>query len=215
MKNKRVVVIVDYGMGNILSVKRAIEECGGKAVVSSDADIILKSDKVILPGVGAFGQAVHQLNNFHLFDALKEVSLKGNDLFGICLGMQLLFTRSEEFGEHNGLDIIKGSVELISRKGKQNSNIKVPHIGWKKLIPITGMGDCEGLFNNIKSNDYFYFVHSFMGAPSSRSNIIFNALYEEIEIPAVVKRDSIIGCQFHPEKSGTAGLKIIKNWIKK
>lgn len=215
MKNKRVVVIVDYGMGNILSVKRAIEECGGKAVVSSDADIILKSDKVILPGVGAFGQAVHQLNNFHLFDALKEVSLKGNDLFGICLGMQLLFTMSEEFGEHNGLDIIKGSVELISRKGKQNCNIKVPHIGWKKLTPITGMGACEGLFSNIKSNDYFYFVHSFMGAPSYHSNIIFNALYEEIEIPAVVKKDSIIGCQFHPEKSGTAGLKIIKNWIKK
>ena len=196
-------VIVDYGAGNLFSLKSSLHMIGAEAVVSSDPSDILAADRVILPGVGAFGDAAELLRRGGLDRAVTEKALSGGYILGICLGMQLLFDRSFEDGVHNGLGLIPGDVVPI--KPRLPSGYKVPHIGWNSLeFPSTR----SPLFASMNSGEYVYFVHSFFA--DCDSAFISARTDYGIPLTAAVERGNVLGCQFHPEKSGKAGLRILK-----
>jgi glutamine amidotransferase len=197
------VVIVDYGVGNLFSLVSSFKAIGVDAVASGDKEIIEKADKIILPGVGAFEDAANKLFSSGLAEVVIEQTKKGKPLLGICLGMQLLFDKSFEYGEHKGLSLVKGEIRPISEVIP--SDYKIPHIGWNAL-KITGEKD--GLFKYIKDGDHVYFVHSYYGAKCSES-VIATAEYGT-ELTAAVANGNIYGCQFHPEKSGDVGLNILR-----
>ena len=205
------VAIIDYGIGNVYSVQKAIEFIGHKPVITSDPEIILNSSHSILPGVGAFGVAMSELSKRSLCEVIKEISNKGNYLLGICLGMQLLLDSSDEFGNNKGLGIIPGKVIMIPNKLRNGTSLKIPNIGWKK---ITLSGENK-LFDKITNLDSFYFTHSFMALTDADENSIAKSVYGDHKFDAVIKKDNIIGVQFHPEKSGKSGLNIINNFLKK
>ena len=198
------IVIIDYGAGNLFSVKNALDFLGEESVVSSDPEEIEKADKLILPGVGAFPDAMKQLEEKGLKNVIKKEALK-KPFLGICLGMQMLFETSYEFEEYAGLALIPGRVTLIDGN-KNNENLKVPHMGWSD---IDVMNDCP-LTKGIFKGDRFYFVHSYK-VETEDDNISLFANYGDL-IPGLVFRDNIYGCQFHPEKSGKIGLKLLKNF---
>ena len=197
------VVIVDYGVGNLFSLVSSFKAIGVDAVASGDKEIIEKADKIILPGVGAFEDAANKLFSSGLAEVVIEQTKKGKPLLGICLGMQLLFDKSFEYGEHKGLSLVKGEIRPISEVIP--NDYKIPHIGWNAL-KITGEKD--GLFKYIKDGDHVYFVHSYYGAKCSES-VIATAEYGT-ELTAAVANGNIYGCQFHPEKSGDVGLNILR-----
>ena len=207
------VVIVDYGVGNLLSVQRAFEHFGIQALVTSDFESILAANRVILPGVGAFGNAMDILNSSGLADILRQVIHKGTPFLGICLGMQLLFEESEEFGLHRGLGFIEGRVLCLPDNTLDGKGLKIPHIGWNELYKADSVNWTGTLLAHTQPGDAFYFVHSFMAVPKEESSVLAYTLYGGNHIPAVVQKDSVVGCQFHPEKSGEVGLKILKNFI--
>ena len=196
------VVIVDYGVGNLFSLVSSFSAIGVDAVASGDADTIRKADKIILPGVGAFGDASDKLFNSGLADVIIEQVSLGKPLLGICLGMQLLFERSFEYGEHKGLGLIKGEIRPISDVIPKD--YKIPHIGWNALK----FHKESPLFKYIKDGDCVYFVHSFYGANCDES-VIASAEYGA-NLTASVQNGKVFGCQFHPEKSGKVGLNILK-----
>ena len=196
------VVIVDYGVGNLFSLVSSFSAIGVDAVASGDADTIRKADKIILPGVGAFGDASDKLFNSGLADVIIEQVKLGKPLLGICLGMQLLFERSFEYGEHKGLGLIKGEIRPI--KDVIPSDYKIPHIGWNALK----FHKTSPLFKFIKEGDCVYFVHSFYGANCDES-VIASAEYGA-NLTASVQDGNVFGCQFHPEKSGKVGLNILR-----
>ncbi|MBQ8426841.1 MAG: imidazole glycerol phosphate synthase subunit HisH [Clostridia bacterium] len=196
------IAIVDYGVGNLFSLKSSFKAIGFDAVVTSDKSVIEKADRIILPGVGAFGDAVNKLRASGLDKVVIAEANKGKPLLGICLGMQMLFEKSLEYGEHKGLSLIKGEIRPI--KDVIPENLKIPHIGWNALA-ITGEKD--GLFKYIKDGDFVYFVHSFYGAECD--SVIATAEYG-VPLTAAVAKSNVYGCQFHPEKSGTVGLNILK-----
>jgi len=207
------VVIINYNAGNLLSVQRAFEYCGVKAELTSDHKKILSASKVVLPGVGAFGAAMGELKNSGLDDVIKEIDFKKIPLLGICLGMQLLMQQSEEFGNHNGLGLIQGKVIPIPPllNGKK---VKIPHIGWNILNKSKKLQDKDfSILDSVRDKDFFYFVHSYMVELDNLKNLLATADYGGHKITSMLKKDSIIGCQFHPEKSGEVGLKIINNFI--
>lgn len=209
--NNLEVVIVDYGIGNILSVKRGLEMFDVTVKVSSDKNVILNADRVVLPGVGAFANAMERLQNLKLVEVVRSVHEKQIPLLGICLGMQILFDQSEEFGNYDGLGIIPGTVRSMSNK--EQKNIKVPHIGWTQLNARSLENNfARKILHTITEEDYFYFVHSYMGMPDFKDHLLATCSYGNLNIPAIVGRDSTIGCQFHPEKSGRHGLKILKEF---
>lgn len=214
MTIKPEVIIVDYGLGNILSVKRAVEECGGLPIISSDKNLIKSKNKIILPGVGAFKAGMSNLNRLGLSEVIIEISKKNKHLLGICLGMQLLFSESSEFGKTHGLNIIPGKVLPISSLSSESVKVKVPHIGWKSLIISQENLKLNFVLNNYKHDDYLYFLHSFMAVPNKNFYRIADFLYEKNRISAIVKKGNTIGFQFHPEKSGNVGIKLLSNWIK-
>lgn len=196
------IVIIDYGVGNLFSLKSSFEKIGEKAIVTSDKDILLNADRVILPGVGAFGDAADKLNESGLFDFVKDLSKTGKPIMGICLGMQLLFDKGYEYGEHEGLGLIKGEVRPISDVIPKN--LKIPHIGWNSLK----FKKDSKLFKYLNDGDFVYFVHSFYGADCEES---VSAVSEYgADLTASVESGNVYGCQFHPEKSGDTGLKILK-----
>lgn len=197
------VVIVDYGVGNLFSLVSSFKAIGVNAVASSDKEIIEKADKIILPGVGAFEDASNKLFCSGLADVVVSQAKKGKPLLGICLGMQLLFDKSFEYGEHKGLSLIKGEIRPIREVIPKD--LKIPHIGWNAL-KITG--EENGLFKYIKDGDHVYFVHSYYGAKCADS-VIATAEYGA-ELTAAVAKGNVYGCQFHPEKSGDVGLNILK-----
>ena len=197
------VVIVDYGVGNLFSLVSSFKAIGVDAIASGDKEIIEKADKIILPGVGAFEDAANKLFSSGLADVVIEQAKKGKPLLGICLGMQLLFDKSFEYGEHKGLSLVSGQIRPISEVIP--SDYKIPHIGWNAL-KITGEKD--GLFKYINDGDHVYFVHSYYGADCSDS-VIATAEYGA-ELTAAVANGNIYGCQFHPEKSGEVGLNILR-----
>lgn len=196
------IAIIDYGVGNLFSLSCSIKAVGGDVVITGDADEIRKADKLILPGVGAFGDAAHKLFDSGLADVVKEEAAKGKPLLGICLGMQLLFDESHEYGVHKGLGLIHG--QIISMEGKVPDCLNIPHIGWNALH----FAKESPIFRYVKEGDCVYFVHSFYGVNCDDS-VTATAEYG-IPITASVEQGNIFGCQFHPEKSGEVGLSILR-----
>ena len=200
------IAIIDYGVGNLFSLKSSFAAIGEEAAATGDPDIIRKADKLILPGVGAFEDAAVKLKESGIAEVIKEEAASGKPLLGICLGMQLLFDKSLEYGEHEGLGLIKGVVKPM--EGLISPELKIPHIGWNPLI----MKKEHPLFSRINNGDCVYFVHSFF-ADECGEAVIATAEYD-IELTAAVAKDNIMGCQFHPEKSGDVGLDILRAFCK-
>ncbi len=200
------IAIIDYGVGNLFSLKSSFAAIGEEAAATGDPDIIRKADKLILPGVGAFEDAAVKLKESGIAEVIKEEAASGKPLLGICLGMQLLFDKSLEYGEHDGLGLIKGVVKPM--EGLIAPDLKIPHIGWNPLI----IKKEHPLFSRINNGDCVYFVHSFF-ADECEDAVIATAEYD-IELTAAVAKDNIMGCQFHPEKSGDVGLDILRAFCK-
>lgn len=196
------IAIVDYGVGNLFSLKSSFAFIGADAVVSSDSAVLRKADKIVLPGVGAFGDAADKLRATGLDKVVIDEAKNGKPLLGICLGMQLLFDKSYEFGTHDGLGLIPGEIRPIA--DVIPTDYKIPHIGWNALH----LRGSSPIFKNIKDNDFVYFVHSFYGANCDES-VIATAEYGA-ELTAAVAKSNVYGCQFHPEKSGNVGMKILR-----
>ena len=196
------IAIIDYDAGNLKSVEKALIRVGATPVVTRDKEIIRKADKVILPGVGAFGDAMEKLHSFDLVDTIHEVIDSGKPFLGICLGLQLLFEYSEEKEGCKGLSVLKGGVKRIP----DAPGLKVPHMGWNSLKVKEG----AKLFSNLPEEPYVYFVHSFKAVLEDRKNLLAHTFYGE-EIPAVIGNGkNVFGCQFHPEKSEKVGLSMLK-----
>ena len=193
------IVIIDYGMGNLSSVKNALEQIGVQSIISNDPKVIEQAKGLILPGVGAFKEAMDNLNNLGLVDIIKEQTSK-KPFLGICLGMQLLFEQGFEVEKTKGLGLLKGNVILM-----KDETIKIPHIGFNKL-------EINKENSLIKDNMFVYFVHSYYASDIDENNLIAYSTYGNLKIPAIVSYDNVIGCQFHPEKSGTDGLYILKKF---
>lgn len=196
------LAIIDYGVGNLFSLVSSLKAIGVDAVITSDTAKILNADRLILPGVGAFGDASKKLAESGLGATVKEAVKKGTPLMGICLGMQLLFEKSFEYGEHEGLGLLKGKV--IGMENTIPENLKIPHIGWNSLK----FTSTSPIFKYINEGDCVYFVHSFY-AVDCEDSLIATTDYGK-ELTAAVQKGNIYGCQFHPEKSGSVGLKILK-----
>ncbi len=199
------VVIIDYEMGNLKSVEKAVEKVGAKPIVTSDPEDLKKADKVILPGVGAFRDCINNLNKYNFSDAIKDYIKTGNLFLGICLGMHVLFEKSYEFGEYKGLALIPGKVVKFENLGK----LPIPHMGWNSII----IKKETNILKNISNGDFFYFAHSYYVTPDNYSDIMTLTEYG-IEFTSSVNCDNIFGVQFHPEKSQEKGLQILKNFIK-
>ena len=197
------IAIIDYGVGNLFSLTCSFKSIGADICVTSDPDVIAKAERIILPGVGAFEDAAKKLRESGLDKVIKEECAKGKPLLGICLGMQMLFEKSYEYGEHEGLGLIKGSIKPIS--DVIGEGLKIPHIGWNALHFC---GEKDGLFKYIKEGDCVYFVHSYYGA-DCESSLIATAEYGA-ELTAAVRNKNVCGVQFHPEKSERVGLAILK-----
>ena len=207
------VTIIDYGVGNLLSVQRGFEHCGAKVVLTSDADVILGSQKIILPGVGAFPNAMEALKKLDLVPVIQELARLKKPLLAICLGMQLLMEESEEFGVTAGLGLIPGRVVAVPNKTIELNPQKIPYIGWGSLQPTDSESDWMGtLLQDNDPGDAAYFVHSFMAEPTDPKNRVAHSVYGGHRISAVIKKDQITGCQFHPEKSGEVGLRILQRF---
>lgn len=196
------IALIDYGVGNLFSLKSSLARVGAEVVVTSDEETIRRADKIILPGVGAFGDAIKKLRDTGLDRVIVDCAKRGKKLLGICLGMQLLFEKSYEYGEHTGLGLLKG--EVVGMEGRLEKGVKIPHIGWnalkvKKEHPI---------FKYVKDGDFVYFVHSYY-AENCEESLLATTEYTR-ELTAAVALDNVTGTQFHPEKSGDVGLNILR-----
>ncbi|MBQ9150607.1 MAG: imidazole glycerol phosphate synthase subunit HisH [Clostridia bacterium] len=200
------IAIVDYGVGNLFSLCSSLQSIGADAVVTPDADTIRNADRIILPGVGAFADAAEKLRATGLDQVLIEEAHKGKKIMGICLGMQMLFEESHEYGVHKGLGLIPGRV--VHMAGYIPEGLKIPHIGWNPLI-LKGKTK-HPLLRYVNEGDCVYFVHSYFATDCAES-VIATAEYGR-ELTAAVARDNVMGCQFHPEKSGRVGLNILKSF---
>ena len=196
------LAIIDYGVGNLFSLVSSLKSIGVDAVITRDPNVIENADRLILPGVGAFGDASEKLRLSGLTEIIKNAVEKGTPLMGICLGMQLLFEKSYEYGEHQGLGLLKGNV--IGMEGTIPKELKIPHIGWNSLK----FTSTSPIFKYINEGDCVYFVHSFY-AVDCEDSLIATAEYGR-DLTAAVQKGNVYGCQFHPEKSGNVGLKILK-----
>jgi len=207
--NKK-VVIVDYQIGNIFSVQHACGRVGLNSKVSSEARDIDSSDALILPGVGAFSQAMKNINELKLSNAIRDAVKSGKPIFGICLGLQLLFTRSSEFESSNGLNLIQGNVKKI----KKHPTVRIPHTGWNTINKPEKISWANTVLEKCSERDYFYFVHSFVARPRDNARMLSTTSYGDSEYCSAVIKDNIVATQFHPEKSGKIGLKIFSQWGK-
>ena len=205
------VVVIDYGLGNLLSICRGLEYCGASVKITKDHQTILKASRVIFPGVGSFPHGMAELKNQGLDSILREVIKKEIKILGICLGMQLLLDESEEFELTAGLGFIPGRVIPIPSYTRNGQTIKIPHTGWNELLISSNTSN--GLLKNIKQGESTYFVHSFMAVPKNQEDRFADCMYGENRIAAVIGNKNIFGCQFHPEKSGEVGLRILKNFL--
>jgi imidazole glycerol-phosphate synthase subunit HisH len=195
------VVIVDYGVGNIRNVERAFTKLGMDVVVTRDIEKIDQATAIILPGVGAFRDAINNLKKYDLVECLQRNAAKGTWIIGICLGMQLLYDKSFEDGEYEGLGLLRGEIVKFD-----DSELKVPHMGWNQLVKRRDDEIGEGL----SENDYVYFVHSYYLKNEDPTSILYTSFYG-VDVPAIIRKDNIIGMQFHPEKSSEVGVKILSN----
>lgn len=205
------VIIVDYGLGNLRSVESAINGVGGVAEVASDLDTIRRAERIILPGVGAFGVAAKRLETSGIGAAISTAANNGVPILGICLGMQLLFDRGNEFGWSRGLGLIRGDVvPIVSREDSRK--FRGTHIGWRALH-LSSSHQGNQLWTEISQKDSFYFVHSFSATKVSMNHVLATVKYGQKDLVVAVARENITGVQFHPEKSGKPGLKLLSNFI--
>ena len=208
-----IVTIIDYGVGNLLSVQRGLEHCGARVILTADPQKILSANRVVLPGVGAFASAMDTLKEMGLVEILKELAQRKTPLLGICLGMQLLLEGSDEFGLTSGLGLIPGRVEAIPDRTLSGEIQKIPHIGWSAIQPSNEKKEWEHyLLQDNEPGEAAYFVHSFMAVPKYPEHRIADCFYGDHRIAAIIALDKIMGCQFHPEKSGEVGLKILRRF---
>lgn len=208
------IVIIDYQLSNLFSIQNACRFLGYFPVISSQKKDLAAADAAILPGVGAFGDAMDNLHKFDLVDEIKNVIKQGKPFLGICLGLQLLFSESEEFGCHQGLNVIGGCVRKIPVKNKQNKIISVPQIGWNKIYTGKKTSWEKTPLEKIPNISWMYFVHSFYVKPEKKSDIICLTSYFDFQYCSGIKRDNILGFQFHPEKSGCLGIALLQDWLK-
>ncbi|MCB4790614.1 MAG: imidazole glycerol phosphate synthase subunit HisH [Elusimicrobia bacterium] len=202
------IAIIDYGMGNLRSVGKALEFVGANVVVTKSPNRILYADAAVFPGVGAFGQARKNIYSYKLNDVIRKAVFENKPFLGLCLGFQLLFDFSREDGTHKGLGVIQGHVD---RFNFTNKKLKVPHMGWNR-VKIKNETAQNKMFKGIKNESYFYFVHSYYGKPKEDSYISSTTEYG-IDFCSSITKGKIWACQFHPEKSGTNGLKLLKNFV--
>lgn len=203
------ITIIDYGMGNLKSVQKAFVALGYEAEITQDPEKILKAEKVVLPGVGAFRDAIAMLNQTGLGEATKEVAKKGTPLLGICLGMQLLFDKSYEYGEYEGLHLLPGEIVRFKEDNIKQANgecLKVPHMGWNTLEIVKE----APLFAGIKQNSFVYFVHSYY--LETTKDVVSSYTHYGSRIAVSAQKDNVYAMQFHPEKSGQVGLQLLKNF---
>jgi len=199
------VVVIDYGLGNLRSVTKALEAVGARAELTSEPERIIAAERAVLPGVGAFSAGMRNLEALHLLPAIRQRITEGKPLLGICLGLQLLFTLSDEHGVHHGLDVVKGRVVRFG------GELKIPHMGWNTVTPVRQPA-ASRLFEGIPDDSYFYFVHSYYVVPEEESVVAATAEYG-VRFACAIARDNLFAVQFHPEKSGNIGLKLLENFV--
>lgn len=209
------VTIVDYGMCNLLNVVRAFEHCGAKVTLSEDPHDLAKAARLVVPGVGAFSDSMKEVNKLGFGDSLKAFALSERPMFGICVGMQMLFDSSEEFGDHAGLGILSGSVKLLPSLTRDGIKLRIPHIGWNHLVEPECRRDWQGTLLDpmVGDNPAVYFVHSYAAVPANPSDRLADCLYGGERICALVQRGNLIASQFHPERSGKIGLAMIRRFL--
>ena len=203
------IAVIDYGVGNLFSLLSSLNYVGLDTKLTNNIEDIKNAKGIILPGVGAFRDAIGNLEKYGLKETLISEAKKGKPFLGICLGMQMLFEKSYEYGEYEGLGLINGTVEEIKKYIPENSDLKIPHMGWNSLIINDSFKD-DKILKDVNDNEYVYYVHSYF-AKTDMKNIVTYSEYGT-KIPGIVKNENVYGMQFHPEKSGDTGLKLLKNW---
>ena len=203
------IAVIDYGVGNLFSLLSSLNYVGLNTKLTNDIEEIKNAKGIILPGVGAFRDAIGNLEKYGLKETLINEAKNGKPFLGICLGMQMLFKKSYEYGEYEGLGLINGTVEEIKKYIPENSDLKIPHMGWNSLIINERFKD-DKILKDVNNNEYVYYVHSYF-AKTDMKNIVTYSEYGT-KIPGIVKNENVYGMQFHPEKSGDTGLKLLKNW---
>ena len=206
------VTVIDYGVGNLTSVRGALEYCGAAIKFCSEPDDVLKADRLLLPGVGAFVDAMNDMSSTGLIEPVREFGKSGKPILGICLGLQMLFSTSSEHGRHNGLSLVEGEVVDIPPTDSDGRLHRIPHMGWNELNP-GDRGWAGSVLENVEPGSSVYFAHSFMGNLADGGIFIADCDYGGVSVLAAIQKDNIHGCQFHPEKSGRVGLKIIENYL--
>jgi glutamine amidotransferase len=209
-----IVTIIDYGSGNLLSVSRALEHCGASCQISGDPAVISAADALVLPGVGAFRDGMEGLAGRGLIDPILTHANAERPLLGICLGMQMLASSSEEFGSHRGLSLIPGKVRAIPKYSQAGNSRRTPFIGWARLDQTSNVTWTGSPLRSIKEGESVYLVHSYSFAPEDPNHLLATYTFYGDHITAAVRRDNIIGLQFHPEKSGQVGLRVLHEFIK-
>ncbi|MDP6884753.1 MAG: imidazole glycerol phosphate synthase subunit HisH, partial [Rhodospirillales bacterium] len=208
------VTVVDYGRGNLFSVTKAFEHCGAEVEVTQSAERVMAAERLVLPGVGAFGDAMEALRGRGLIESIREYAESGRPFLGICVGMQVMFDGSEEFGDHRGLGLIPGKVVAIPDTDSDGRPHKVPHVGWTRLdAPDGGPGWDGTILAGLGADDWVYFVHSFTAVPADDRHRLADSDYGGHRISAAVRLESLWGCQFHPEKSGPAGIAVLSRFL--
>lgn len=203
------IAVIDYGVGNLFSLLSSLNYVGLDTKLTNSIEEIKNANGIILPGVGAFRDAIGNLEKYGLKETLINEAKNGKPFLGICLGMQMLFEKSYEYGEYEGLGLINGTVEEIKKYILENSDLKIPHMGWNSLI-INERFKNDKILKDVDNNEYVYYVHSYF-AKTDMKNIVTYSEYGT-KIPGIVKNENVYGMQFHPEKSGDTGLKLLKNW---
>lgn len=207
------VTVIDYGMGNLHSVCRALEHVGAEPRLTENPEDVSAAQHLVLPGVGAFKNGMAELAKRGFVEALRDYAKTGRPLLGICLGMQMLFEESEEFGRHEGLALLRGAVRAIPAHGADGRPHKIPHVGWNRLLRPAGARWEGTILDGMDAGTETYFVHSYTAQPALEAHRLADADYDGCRLSAVVRDRGIYGCQFHPEKSGPAGLQMLRNFL--
>ena len=207
------VTIIDYGAGNLFNVVTAFKACGSQVNLADDPETLINADRLVFPGVGSFPNAINELKNLNLFEAIRIFISKGNPFLGICLGMQMMMDASEEISTTEGLSLIPGRVISIPETKMNGQPHKIPHIGWNEIATPPGQTWNNTLLSGIPKNAPFYFLHSFMAVPESEKHLLAYCDYDGHSISATIHKENMFGCQFHPEKSGELGLKVLENFL--
>ena len=208
------VTVIDYGLSNLLSVRHALEHFGAEVELTGDPAAVLAAGALVLPGVGAFRDGMQGLERLGLIGPIRQKAAAGTPLLGICLGMQMLFDQSEEFGSWQGLGLVPGKVVRIPAEAADGARQKVPHIGWEGLLPAGGRADFAGtVLFGVRPGGECYFIHSYEAKPADEADRLADAMYGGRRVCAAVQRGNVVGTQFHPEKSGPVGLAILEGYL--